>query len=76
LAIGGCLDGGSGSGPDRRSFVCRATSTKTTGAAGIRVGGKRAADCDSEVADDNRLMMAIDKEMRWQPQTLISAAPS
>jgi hypothetical protein len=42
----------------------------------IRVGGKRAADCDSEVADDNRLMMAIDKEMRWQPQTLISAAPS
>jgi hypothetical protein len=30
------------------------------------------ADSDSEVADDNRLMMAIDKEMRWQPQTLIS----
>jgi hypothetical protein len=32
----------------------------------------RAADSDSEVADDNQLMMAIDKEMRWQPQTLIS----
>jgi hypothetical protein len=32
----------------------------------------RAADSDSEVADDNRLMMAIDKEMQWQPQTLIS----
>ena len=32
----------------------------------------QAADSDSEVADDNRLMMAIDKEMRWQPQTLIS----
>jgi hypothetical protein len=36
------------------------------------VAGSRAADSDSEVADDNRLMMAIDKEMRWQPQTLIS----
>jgi hypothetical protein len=33
----------------------------------------QATDSDSEVADDNRLMMAIDKEMRWQPQTLISA---
>ena len=32
----------------------------------------QAADSDSEVADDNRLMMAIDKEMRWQPQTIIS----
>jgi hypothetical protein len=37
------------------------------------VAGSQAADSDSEVADDNRLMMAIDKEMRWQPQTLISA---
>ena len=37
------------------------------------VGAGQAADSDSEVADDNRLMMAIDKEMRWQPQTLISA---
>jgi hypothetical protein len=32
-----------------------------------------AAVSESEVADDNRLMMAIDNEMRWQPQTLISA---
>jgi hypothetical protein len=39
----------------------------------ISVAGNRAADSDSEVADDNRLMMAIDKEMQWQPQTLISA---
>ena len=38
----------------------------------ISVVGTQAADSDSEVADDNRLMMAIDKEMRWQPQTLIS----
>lgn len=36
------------------------------------VAGTQAVDSDSEVADDNRLMMAIDKEMRWQPQTLIS----
>ena len=39
----------------------------------ISVAPTQAADSDSEVADDNRLMMAIDKEMRWQPQTLISA---
>jgi hypothetical protein len=32
----------------------------------------QAAVSDSEVADDNRLMMAIDNEMRWQPQTLLS----
>jgi hypothetical protein len=44
--------------------------TKTPQA--ISVVGVQAADSDSEVADDNRLMMAIDKEMRWQPQTLIS----
>jgi hypothetical protein len=36
------------------------------------VAGSHAADSDSEVADDNRLMMAIDKEIRWQTQTLIS----
>jgi hypothetical protein len=33
---------------------------------------RAAADSNSEVADDNRLMVAIDKEIRWQPQTLIS----
>jgi hypothetical protein len=38
----------------------------------ISVVATRATDSDSEVADDNRLMMAIDKEIRWQPQTLIS----
>ena len=38
----------------------------------ISVVATQQADSDSEVADDNRLMMAIDKEMRWQPQTLIS----
>jgi anti-sigma-K factor RskA len=38
----------------------------------ISVVASQAADSDSEVADDNRLMMAIDKEMQWQPQTLIS----
>ncbi len=36
------------------------------------VAASRAADSDSEVAEDNRLMMAIDKEIRWQAQTLIS----
>jgi hypothetical protein len=44
--------------------------TKTPRASSV--AGAQAADSDSEVADDNRLMMAIDKEMRWQPQTLIS----
>jgi hypothetical protein len=36
------------------------------------VAGTQAADSDSEVADDNRLMMAIDKEISGQTQTLIS----
>jgi hypothetical protein len=36
------------------------------------VAGGQAADSDSEVADDNRLMMAIDKEIRGQTQVLIS----
>jgi hypothetical protein len=44
--------------------------TKTPRASSV--AGAQAADSDSEVADDNRLMMAIDKEMQWQPQTLIS----
>jgi hypothetical protein len=26
----------------------------------------------AEVADDNRLLMAIDKEIRWQPESPIS----
>jgi hypothetical protein len=39
----------------------------------ISVAPTQAAVSDSEVADDNRLMMAIDNEMRWQPQALISA---
>jgi len=36
------------------------------------VASSQATVSDSEVADDNRLMMAIDNEMRWQPQTLLS----
>jgi hypothetical protein len=39
----------------------------------VSVAATQAAVSDSEVADDNRLMMAIDQEMRWQPQALISA---
>ena len=38
----------------------------------MSVAATQQVDSDSEVADDNRLMMAIDKETRWQPQTLIS----
>jgi hypothetical protein len=45
--------------------------TQTTLATSVAVS--RTADSDAEVAGDNRLMMAIDKEMRWQPQSLISA---
>jgi hypothetical protein len=37
------------------------------------VAASQAADSDSEVAQDNRLMMAIDKEISQQTQTLISA---
>jgi len=44
--------------------------TQTPQATSVAVS--RAADSDSEVADDNRLMMAIDKEIRGQTQTLIS----
>jgi hypothetical protein len=36
------------------------------------VAASQAADSDSEVADDNRLMVAIDEEIRWPTQTLIS----
>jgi hypothetical protein len=44
--------------------------TQTPQATSVAVS--QAADSDSEVADDNRLMMAIDKEIRWQTQPLIS----
>jgi hypothetical protein len=36
------------------------------------VAGSQPAESASEVADDNRLLMAIDKEIRWQPESPIS----
>ncbi len=36
------------------------------------VTGSQPAESASEVADDNRLLMAIDKEIRWQPESPIS----
>jgi hypothetical protein len=38
----------------------------------ISVAGSQPAESASEVADDNRLLMAIDKEIRWQPESPIS----
>jgi anti-sigma-K factor RskA len=38
----------------------------------ISVSGSQPAESASEVADDNRLLMAIDKEIRWQPESPIS----
>jgi hypothetical protein len=38
----------------------------------VSISGSQAAESASEVADDNRLLMAIDKEIRWQAQSPIS----
>jgi hypothetical protein len=38
----------------------------------ISVAGSPQSESASEVADDNRLLMAIDKEIRWQPASPIS----
>jgi hypothetical protein len=38
----------------------------------VSVAGSQRAESASEVADDNRLLMAIDKEIRWQPESPIS----
>jgi hypothetical protein len=38
----------------------------------ISVAGSHPGESASEVADDNRLLMAIDKEIRWQPESPIS----
>jgi hypothetical protein len=38
----------------------------------ISVAGSQPAESASEVADDNRLLMAIDKEIRWQTESPIS----
>jgi hypothetical protein len=36
------------------------------------VAGRQSVEPASEVADDNRLLMAIDKEIRWQTESPIS----
>jgi hypothetical protein len=38
----------------------------------ISVASSQPAESASEVADDNRLLMAIDKEIRWQTESPIS----
>jgi anti-sigma-K factor RskA len=38
----------------------------------ISVASNQPAESASEVADDNRLLMAIDKELRWQTESPIS----
>ena len=38
----------------------------------ISVSSSQPAESASEVAEDNRLLMAIDKEIRWQPESPIS----
>ena len=38
----------------------------------VSVSGSQPVESASEVADDNRLLMAIDKEIRWQPESPIS----
>jgi hypothetical protein len=38
----------------------------------ISVASSQPAESASEVADDNRLLMAIDKEIRWQAESPIS----
>jgi anti-sigma-K factor RskA len=38
----------------------------------VSVASNQSAQSASEVADDNRLLMAIDKEIRWQTASLIS----
>jgi hypothetical protein len=37
----------------------------------ISVAGSQSAESASEVADDNRLLMAIDKEIRWETESPI-----
>jgi hypothetical protein len=38
----------------------------------ISIADSQPSESASEVADDNRLLMAIDKEIRWQPESPIS----
>lgn len=38
----------------------------------VSIAGSQQADSASEVADDDRLMIAIDKEIRWQTESPIS----
>jgi anti-sigma-K factor RskA len=45
---------------------------RLTGPGVLAVSGSQPAESASEVADDNRLLMAIDKEIRWQPESPIS----